>query len=345
MKKYLSILSIISFASCISGCLFFNTTKDVDMKSFDITQGKISSYDDLIQFIPLSVADIKQREKEIIEKALNELTLFVQQDRKTMTKESVLYHFDAMTRAVGSLSSSIQIVEMTNPDKDIRESAHDVSIRTQAFFIEHFDDKPVYQVFKDFEDKEELVAQLDDEEKYALDEQMKEFKLSGLMLEDEDFKAFKELQNRQVKLEAEFDTNINTDSSNIACDKEELAGMNESFVGALKKNEQGQYIIRADGPTRQELLSYCTVAETRKKFWQMSMNRAYPENVPILEELLSVRHKIAKMLGYHNFAELSLIKKMAKNPARVRSFLKTVATVARKKCAIELDEWKQGVKG
>ena len=345
MKKYLYILSIVSFVSCISGCLFFNTTKDVDMKSFDITQGKISSYDDVIEFIPLSVADIKQREKEITEQALNELELFVQQDRSIMTKESVLYHFDSIVRAVGSLASSIQIVEMTNPDKDIREAAHDVSIRTQELYIEHFDNKLVYQVFKDFEEKKELVAQLDDEEKYALDEQMKEFKLSGLMLKDEDFKAFKELQKRKVSLEAAFDTNINIDSSNIVCDKAELVGMNESFVDALKKNEEGKYIVRADGPTKEELLSYCIIAETREKFWKMSMNRAYPENVSILEELLSVRYKIAKMLGYHNFAELSLSKKMAKTPARVRLFLKTVATVARKKSAIELDEWKQGVKG
>ena len=53
------------------------------------------------------------------------------------------------------------------------------------------------------------------------------------------------------------------------------------------------------------------------------------DNTAVLADQLKLRAEEAHMLGYNNFAEVSLAPKMAESPAQVMSFLEDLATRAR----------------
>ena len=340
VRKYFSIIFLLSG----TGCFFMQTTKGFNIDWFEITRGNIDSYDDLTQFIPSSVKEIQDREKQIIKEISEKLDRFKKQDRLAMTVQSVLYGIDTLSHAVHSGGSSLYLMSMVHPEKEMRDAGQQSSLNLGNFSVENFNTKEVYALFESFFEREDLMNSLNKEEQYFLDDIKLDFKLSGLMLDDDKFKAFKVLQKEAMALSSDFGKNISTDESSMFCDREELKGMNASLVDALEKNEDGKYIIKTDYPTGTELLSFCEVEKTREKFWYLFNNRAYPENVSVLQRLLEVRQEMAIMLGFKNYAEMSISSSMAKTPKKVRSFMEGLAKKAKKKSVKEVAAWKKNGK-
>jgi thimet oligopeptidase len=320
-----------------SGCI--STTKGESMKWTDIAQGKIDDKKEIYALFPASADEIKKLQETACQETKKKLDAFVALDLSEYNKTSVLHAFEEIGAAFSSVASCISMLEMLHPEKEVRTAAHQAIVLMQEFDIEYFSNKKVYAVFKRYVEevasKEELTA----EEKYGLDEIMRDFKLSGLGLQDEEFKHFQELQKEQMILSLQFETNINEDESKMFCSEDQLKGMNPSFLSALQKNDEGKLIVRTDYPTSAELLSFCTVEPTREAFWKLFNKRAYPKNELVLERILILRAELARMLGFNNYAELNISTKMAKNPAKVRTFLKSISTKARKKCTEEVHQW------
>ncbi len=311
------------------------------MNWLEYTQGKMNSAQDIINLFPQTKETIQQTEKQIFDTMNAALQDFITQDPKKYSKETILHQFEKLSASFSSIASIMQIIEMVHPEKEIREQAHATVIAMQEFAIENFSNKKIYAVFKLYQEQIMPHEELSDEEKYGMQETMREFTLSGLDLPDAKFSLFQTLQKEAMKLSLDFETNINTDASQMICEKEDLTGMNTTFVDALERTEDNKYIIKPDYPTSAELSSFCTIEKTREKFWILFNNRAYPKNESVLKELLIVRSKIAKMLGFKNYAELNICTKMAKNPTRVRSFFTSISKKARKKAAIECEAWKK----
>jgi thimet oligopeptidase len=311
------------------------------MNWLEQTQGKIDSAQDIINLFPQTKEAIQKIEKQVFDEINNALENFITQDPKQYSKETILHEFEQLSASFSSVASMIQITEFVHPDKEIREQAHATSLAMQEFAIEKFSNKKIYAVFKQYQEQIMPHEILSDEEKYGIEETMRDFILSGLDLPDAEFSQFQTLQKKAMQLALDFETNINTDNSQMLCTKEELEGMNPLFVDALERTEDSKYIIKTDYPTATELLSFCTVEKTREQFWMLFNNRAYPKNEAVLKELLLVRAKIAKMLGFKNYAELNICTKMAKNPARVRSFFESISKKAHKKATSEYEAWKK----
>src|SRR5690606_20162693 len=62
------------------------------------------------------------------------------------------------------------------------------------------------------------------------------------------------------------------------------------------------------------------------------------DNTPVMDEILKVRHEIAQLVGFSNFADYSLATKMAKSPDDVLTFLNDLATRSRPLAALEYEE-------
>lgn len=65
----------------------------------------------------------------------------------------------------------------------------------------------------------------------------------------------------------------------------------------------------------------CKVAETRRKMEFAKSSASVKVNIPILEKIITLRHKAAQLLGYKNHADFQLIVKMAKDSKTVFDFL------------------------
>ncbi|WP_322071284.1 M3 family metallopeptidase [Paraburkholderia bannensis] len=189
---------------------------------------------------------------------------------------------------------------------------------------------------------------LTSERKKILDNALRDFRLSGAELPEDQKPRFAELQERQAALAKAFSDHV-LDATNAyayyAKDESELAGLPEDVIAAAREaaereNKEG-FKFTLHFPSYFPVLQYSENRAMRETMYRAYVTRASelgpvygggkPEwdNTAIVDEQLKLRAEEAKMLGYNNFAEVSLTPKMAETPAQVMSFLEDLATRAR----------------
>ena len=169
---------------------------------------------------------------------------------------------------------------------------------------------------------------------------LRDFKLSGIALNDNDKKRYGEIATRLSELSSTFGNNIldatHAFSVNIT-DESELSGLPDSAKEAAKalaeSQEKSGWLFTLDIPSYLPVMTYCDNQALREKMYRAYVTRASEigpnggefDNSPIMTELLALRHELANLLGFDSFAEKSLATKMANNVEEVISFLENLA--------------------
>jgi len=169
---------------------------------------------------------------------------------------------------------------------------------------------------------------------------LRDFKLSGIALNEQDKKRYGEISTRLSELSSTFGNNIldatQAFSVNIT-DEAELAGLPDSAKEAAKAlaaaQEKSGWLFTLDIPSYLPVMIYCDNQALREKMYRAYVTRASElgpnageyDNSPIMAELLSLRHELSKLLGFDSFADKSLATKMANNTAEVLGFLEDLA--------------------
>ncbi|MCG5077949.1 M3 family metallopeptidase [Paraburkholderia tagetis] len=189
---------------------------------------------------------------------------------------------------------------------------------------------------------------LSGERKKILDNALRDFRLSGAELPEDQKPRFAELQERQASLSKAFSDHV-LDATNAyafyATNESELAGLPDDVIAAAREaaereNKEG-WKFTLHFPSYFPVLQYSENRAMRETMYRAYVTRASElgpqygggkpdwDNTAIVGDQLKLRAEEAKMLGYNNFAEVSLTPKMAESPAQVTSFLEDLATRAR----------------
>ena len=143
---------------------------------------------------------------------------------------------------------------------------------------------------------------------------------------------------------SENDLDATNDYKLLVTDVAELKGMPEEVLQAAQHaaEQDGKtgYQFSLHFPSFFPLLQYAENRSLRETIYRANATKAsdlggHPEwdNSAIIDELLSLRQEEAELLGYQNFAEVSLLPKMAESAAQVESFLLDLAHKAWPSCA------------
>jgi oligopeptidase A len=193
-------------------------------------------------------------------------------------------------------------------------------------------------------------ASLTSERKKILGNALRDFRLSGAELPEDQKPHFAELQERQAALSKAFSDHV-LDATNAyayiveAGDEAQLVGLPEDVVEAAKEAAEREgktgYKFTLHFPSYFPVMQYSENRPMREAMYRAYVTRASelgpqygngkPEwdNTAVLADQLKLRAEEAHMLGFNNFAEVSLAPKMAESPAQVMSFLEDLATRAR----------------
>ncbi len=165
---------------------------------------------------------------------------------------------------------------------------------------------------------------------------LRDFKLSGVALDKEHKKRFEAIQTRLDELTNQFEHNILDATQAFTLhikDPARLAGLPEHALNTAKEvaHEKGLegYILTLEYPCYQAVMTYAEDRALREEMYQAYITRASDQgpnagaydNTPLMQEILALRHEKAKLLGFNNYAELSLATKMAESTNHVRDFM------------------------
>lgn len=189
----------------------------------------------------------------------------------------------------------------------------------------------------------------------VIENTLRDFRLGGAELPDEKKKRFAQIQEKTASLSTRFSENI-LDATNdfelLVEDASELKGLPEDILLAARAAAQAEnktgYKFTLHFPSFYPVMQYADNRAIREKMYRANATRASefgakPEwdNTGIIRELLQLRKEEALLLGYPNYAEVSLVPKMARSPGEVISFLEDLATKARPYAEKDLAELKR----
>ncbi|HTH60361.1 MAG TPA: M3 family metallopeptidase [Paraburkholderia sp.] len=189
---------------------------------------------------------------------------------------------------------------------------------------------------------------LSGERRKILDNSLRDFRLSGAELPEDQKPRFAQLQERQAALSKAFSDHV-LDATNayayFATDETELAGLPDDVIAAAReaaeREDKPGWKFTLHFPSYFPVMQYSENRAMREAMYRAYVTRASElgptygngkpdwDNTDIIAEQLALRAEEAKMLGYNNFAEVSLTPKMAESPQQVMSFLDDLATRAR----------------
>ncbi|WP_456399477.1 M3 family metallopeptidase [Persephonella sp.] len=208
------------------------------------------------------------------------------------------------------------------------------------FFTELGQNEELYKAFKKVYEEEKDT--LNQEQKKVLTDIIKNFELSGVNLERDKRERIREINIKLSQLQNQYGQNVlnSTDSFEMLIDNfddvKELPEI-ERENAKLEKDGKVYYRFTLQQPSYIAYMTYGTSREKREYLYKAYVTRA-PENEKVLEEILKLRHEKAVLLGFKNYAELSLETKMAKSPEEVIDFLRELGLKSKPQAEREYEE-------
>ncbi len=222
---------------------------------------------------------------------------------------------------------------------ELRE-AHDEClplVTDYASFVGQY--KPLFEALSEIAASDEFSLFSRAQRKSVLNS-IRDFKLSGIDLPEDKQQRFREISARLAKLQSDFANNVLDATHSVVkhvSDEKDVSGIPEGALRLARQEASRRglegYVFTLDLPSYLPVLTYANNRELRKELYEAYNTRASElgpdkgkyDNTQNIEEILSLRHELAQLLGFASYAHYSLATKMCKTPDEVMGFLNDLA--------------------
>ena len=210
----------------------------------------------------------------------------------------------------------------------------------------------LYRAYRQIADGEEY-QRLDTAQKKVIDNALRDFRLSGIELDQIARDRYKAIQQELSKLTSRYSDNV-MDATHAwqkqLTDEALLSGLPDSARDLAKQTavqrELEGWVFTLEFPSYYPVLTYADNRELREELYTAYVTRASDQgphagqwdNTETMEQIMALRHEAAQLLEYGNYAERSLATKMAESTEHVMRFLEDLAQRSRPAAQQELDE-------
>ncbi|HIV15954.1 MAG TPA: oligopeptidase A [Candidatus Avisuccinivibrio pullicola] len=178
----------------------------------------------------------------------------------------------------------------------------------------------------------------------SVENSIRDFRLSGIGLSGDRQQRYAEISARLATLQSDFANHVldatHAFIKNVTEDGEVKglpAGVLRLAREEARKRSLEGYVFTLDVPSYLPVMTYVDNRDLRREMYEAYQTRASEvgpnagefDNAPLMEEILALRHELAQLLGFKNYAELSLATKMAHSPEEVMGFLEDLARKSR----------------
>ena len=287
----------------------------------------------------IATADIKPAMQTAMEEARRAIAEIKQQPQATWL--NTVERLTDITERVGRIWGVVSHLNSVVDTPELRTEYNALMPEVTVFFTEIGQDIELYERFKAIKASPEF-DKLDDARRTKLQHDLRDFVLSGAELPPAEQEKFAQLQTEGAQLAARFSQNVldATDAFAIYLDDDSrLAGIPDDakamFAAAAQAEGKSGYKIGLQMPHYLAVMQYADDRELRSDVYRAYDTRASEfgnadwDNTGNITRRLEIALEEARLLGFANYAELSLYTKMAESPAQVLDFLRDLSKRAK----------------
>jgi oligopeptidase A len=269
------------------------------------------------------------------------------------TWDSIVEPLDDAMERLGRAWSAVSHLNAVVDTPQLRAQYNANLPRLTQFWTELAQNEALYAKYKAIAARDDFAA-LPAARRRVIANELRDFRLGGAELSPPDKERLRAVRERQAQLSTRFAENV-LDATNafelLIEDAAQLAGVPADTLQMLREAAQDDakpgYRLTLHAPSYLPVLQYADDRELRERLYRAYSTRASefgrPEwdNTRLIVELLRLRREQAGLLGHRDFAELSLVPKMAESPLQVLDFLRDLARRARRFAERDMDELKE----
>ena len=246
---------------------------------------------------------------------------------------------DVATERLGRAWGAVSHLNSVADTPELRAAYNAALPRVTDFWTRLGADERLYAKYQAIE-----VHKLDPEQARAHRNALRNFVLSGAQLQGADKQRFAAIQERQAELSQKFSENAldATEAFAYYASAEELVGVPADVVQTARQLAQAEgkegHKLTLKMPCYLPVMQFAHSSALREKLYRAYSTRASEQasgeqlrfdNSAVMAEILALRLEEAQLLGYRNFAQVSVVPKMAQSPEQVIDFLRDLARRAR----------------
>lgn len=257
--------------------------------------------------------------------------------------DNLVEPLDDMGEKLSRAWSPVSHLNAVMNSPELREAYESCLPLLSEYFTELGQNQALFEAYEQLANSAEF-ATLDKAQQTIIEHALRGFRLSGIALPAEQQKRYGELQMRLSELQSRFSNQV-LDATQAWTrqieDVAQLDGLPESALEQAKQaaeaREMDGWLITLDFPSYYAVMTYANDRALREEVYTAYCTRASDQgphageldNGPIIDEILVLRQELAELLGFANYAELSLATKMADNTDQVLGFLRDLGQRSR----------------
>jgi len=264
------------------------------------------------------------------------MSLLLEQQAADPSWDGLVLALDELGARLGRAWSPVSHLNAVCNSAELRAAYEACLPKLSEYWTEIGQNQPLFQAYQALAESP-AAAGFDVAQKTILEHALRDFRLSGIDLPAEQQKRYGEIQMKLSELASKFSNQL-LDATQAwtkhVTDEAALDGLTESAKAQMKQAAEAKgldgWLISLEFPSYFAVMTYANDRALREELYAAYCTRASDQgpnagkndNGPVMLEILALRQELAKLLGFGNYAELSLASKMAETTDQVLHFLR-----------------------
>lgn len=283
---------------------------------------------------------------EHVAPAIDELLAASEQALETVTDidfpadwKAIARTLDVQTERLGMAWGAVSHLNSVADTPQLRAAYNAALPLVTEFWTRLSSDERLYAKYKAID-----TASLNTEQKQAHKNALRGFVLGGAELQGKAKERYAAIQERLAEITQKFSENTldATDQFALYVSQAELQGVpadvKQATRDAAQKEGKEGHRLSLKMPVYLPIMQFADSSALREQLYKAYVTRAsdqapedakHFDNTPLMQEILALRQEEAQLLGFDNYAQVSVVPKMAESPEKVTAFLRDLAAKAR----------------
>lgn len=247
----------------------------------------------------------------------------IKSDGPSIGADEVLRRWNELTIVVGGIGALAGTIAELHPSEAARDAADRASQDVAKLYSDIGLDRELYDVFSAVPENG-----LDTDAVRLLRKVRQDFTRSGVDQDESVRERLKQIDERMVVLSQELSKNLRDDVRSIQVEPGTLAGLPQDWIDAHPAGANGRVRVTTDYPDMIPFSTFCADAEARRALRVEFLNRGWPANDALLQELFTLRREYAELVGYQSWADYTAETKMIGTGDAILAFIDRIAEAA-----------------